>query len=814
MSSIIDGYEYDIFISYRQNDNKYDGWVTEFVDNLNKELEATIKDKISVYYDSNPHDGLLETNVVSLSLKDKLKCLIFIPILSKTYCDSNSFAWKNEFLAFINNAEQDGFGLNIKLANSNFAGRILPVRIYDLDPEDIKLVENHLGFIRSIDFVYHSQGVNRPLRQRDDDAIQNTKQLIYRDQINKIANTIDEILRGLKRVQAKPIKENNDETIPSADSRTTITELSGSQFKIDKTSGSDDRSTERTVRINKKKIIFTSSPLVLILAFLALFIFSTGSKLPFSKRDWIVITDFENLTDNSVFDKSLYTAFSLSTSQSSYINIYPRSRMLETLARMKIKDQTTVDEKTGREIAVREGINLCIVPSISEVGNRYAIAAKIMEAKSGNILRSEMLNAENKDEILSKLDKLSKKIRRNLGESRYIIASQDKPLKKVTTSSLEALKLYSLGIDHNLMMDFESARKYYESALKIDTGFTSAKASLGNLLIERFDPAKGRELLTQAVKSVDNLTERERLGILAFYAVNVEKNLTKGIDYAKTRIELYPDDAAARNNLGWYYMNSGRFEEALKEYKATVRIFSDMALPYGGIGWIYLEKLGKMDSALVWAEKMISDIPDNAYGYFYLGSAYLGLDSLSRAETAFRKAHGLNPSLLMNEYRLAHTYRIQGRYKEAIEILKKVHNINKDEVSTIYDLAINYQSMGNQKEAMKYSNEFRRIATEEWTKTYPDDPGTYFAIGAITARSGDFESSRKALRKAIEIDSTGHEKFAELLCLQGKIPEALSEIEKALENGYRDLVWLKINPDLQALRYDIRFRDLIDKYFK
>jgi tetratricopeptide (TPR) repeat protein len=813
MSSIIGGYEYDIFISYRQNDNKYDGWVTEFVDNLNKELEATIKDKTSVYYDSNPHDGLLETNVVSLSLKDKLKCLIFIPILSKTYCDPNSFAWNNEFLAFIKNAEQDGFGLNIKLANSNFAGRILPVRIYDLDSEDINLVENHLGFIRSVDFVYHSQGVNRPLRQKDDDAIQNTKQLIYRDQINKIANAIDEILRGLKRVQGKPIKENND-IIQSADARTTITELSGAQVHKDKTPDSDNRLTEKTIRVNKKRIIYTSSPLVLILVFLALFIFSTGSKLPFSKRDWIVITDFENLTDNSVFDKSLYTAFSLSTSQSRYINIYPRSRMLETLARMKIKDQTYVDEKTGREMAVREGINLCIVPSISEVGNRYAIAAKIMEAKSGNILRSEVLNAENKDDILSKLDQLSKKIRRNLGESRYIIAFQDKPLKKVTTSSLEALKIYSQGIDHHLMMDFESARKYYESALKIDTGFTSAKASLGNLLIERFDPVKGRELLTQAVKSVDNLTERERLGILAFYAVNVEKNLPKGIEYAKTRIELYPDDAAARNNLGWYYMNSGRFEEAVKEYKATVRIFSDMALPYGGIGWIYLEKLGKMDSALVWAEKMISDIPENAYGYFYLGSAYLGLDSLSRAETALRKAHSLNPNLLMNEYRLAHAYRIQGRYKEAIEILKKVHSNNKNEVSTIYDLAINYESMGNPKEAMKYSTEFKRIAEEEWTKTFPDDPGTYFAIGAITARSGDFESSRKALRKAIEIDSTRHEKFAELLCLQGKIPEALSEIEKALENGYRDLVWLKINPDLQALRYDIRFRKLIDNYFK
>ena len=58
MPSIIEGYEYDIFISYRQNDNKYDGWVTEFVDNLQKELDATMKNPVSIYFDENPHDGL------------------------------------------------------------------------------------------------------------------------------------------------------------------------------------------------------------------------------------------------------------------------------------------------------------------------------------------------------------------------------------------------------------------------------------------------------------------------------------------------------------------------------------------------------------------------------------------------------------------------------------------------------------------------------------------------------------------------------------------------------------------------------------
>lgn len=43
MASLIPGYEYDIFVSYRQNDNRY-GWVTEFVRNLQEELAATIKD--------------------------------------------------------------------------------------------------------------------------------------------------------------------------------------------------------------------------------------------------------------------------------------------------------------------------------------------------------------------------------------------------------------------------------------------------------------------------------------------------------------------------------------------------------------------------------------------------------------------------------------------------------------------------------------------------------------------------------------------------------------------------------------------------
>jgi len=155
MASIIQGYEYDIFISYRQKDNKYDGWVTEFVDNLKRELEATFKEDISVYFDINPHDGLLETHDVDASLKAKLKCLIFIPIISRTYCDPKSFAWEHEFIAFVEEASKDQFGIKVKLPNGNIANRVLPVHIHDLDAADINLCESVLGgVLRGVEFIY------------------------------------------------------------------------------------------------------------------------------------------------------------------------------------------------------------------------------------------------------------------------------------------------------------------------------------------------------------------------------------------------------------------------------------------------------------------------------------------------------------------------------------------------------------------------------------------------------------------------------------------------------------------------------------
>lgn len=198
MASLIAGYGYDIFISYRQNDNRHDGWVTRFVDHLKGELEATFKEEVSVYFDLNPHNGLLDTHDVDESLKEKLKCLIFIPVISRTYCDPKSFAWEHEFRAFAGMASNDSLGLKVTLHSGNVASRILPVRIHELDDEDNRLIEKETGgVLRAIDFVYREPGVNRPLTP-DDDEHRNLSGTRYRNQINKTANAVREIILALQ----------------------------------------------------------------------------------------------------------------------------------------------------------------------------------------------------------------------------------------------------------------------------------------------------------------------------------------------------------------------------------------------------------------------------------------------------------------------------------------------------------------------------------------------------------------------------------------------------------------------------------------
>jgi predicted Ser/Thr protein kinase len=139
--------------------------------------------------------------------------------------------------------------------------------------------------------------------------------------------------------------------------------------------------------------------------------------LAFNARDWIVVSDFENLTGDDVFDRSLRVAVEVGVAQSPYVNVFPPQRLQLALQRMQRVDGEPLDETMASEVALREGIKAVLAGSIARVGDSYTITARLVDPQSKTALLSESVQAEDKTAILRALDALLTTVRRRLGES-------------------------------------------------------------------------------------------------------------------------------------------------------------------------------------------------------------------------------------------------------------------------------------------------------------------------------------------------------------------------------------------------------------
>jgi len=562
------------------------------------------------------------------------------------------------------------------------------------------------------------------------------------------------------------------------------------------------------------------SIIVVVGVAVGLLLFYPARAIPFQERDWILISDFENLTGDDVFDKSLNAALSVSIEQSRYLNVLPRRRINDVLRRMKKEGVEHIDESVGREIAVREGIKVILVLSISRVGDTYALIGVIENPATGESYKSELVHAKGKNEVLSALDELSGKIRRDLGETLSAIAQQNKPLVEATTSSLEALKQYSLGHEYLRKANFDEAKMYFESALRIDPSFTGAQASLGMLHFEisklglgTFDPEKGKDLLKEAVKDLDGLTEREKYGILAFHALAVKRSPQEAVEHTKVLLGLYPEYSAAHNNLGRYYEQMGRYDEAIAAYKEAIRIDPYLMLSYNSLVNIYIDKMSDLESALEWCKRQLIYNDRHIWAYNNLGRIYLGKDDLEQAQEAFKKTVEINPQFSFGLFSLGHTCRLQGQYDEALHPLKKILEINPEEPNAHYQLGVLYQLMEDAKSARRHFEKYHDQA-KKWVKDNPTHGYSHICLALALTRLGQKEQGWSMGQKAMTLDPNEHFGYAQLLSAQGKKQEAIDQLERAVQEGYGNHLWIKIHPDFQPLYNEPRFQELVRRGLK
>ena len=121
---------------------------------------------------------------------------------------------------------------------------------------------------------------------------------------------------------------------------------------------------------------------------------------------------------------------------------------------------------------------------------------------------------------------------------------------------------------------------------------------MGIINFEHFDKEKGKQLLSEAVRSADNLTDREKYGLLAFHARAVEGNLEKAVGYHRILLSLYPDFAQGHNNLGVAYSEMGRYQEAIAEFKECLEIDPRERLAFFNLAHTYVSLLGDLDSGI------------------------------------------------------------------------------------------------------------------------------------------------------------------------------------------------------------------------
>ncbi|MGA8620814.1 MAG: serine/threonine-protein kinase, partial [Candidatus Sulfotelmatobacter sp.] len=157
-------------------------------------------------------------------------------------------------------------------------------------------------------------------------------------------------------------------------------------------------------------------------------------------KDTLLLTDFVNTTGDSVFDQTLKQALTVQLEQSPFLNLFSEQHVRETLKYMGLSPDERVTKSRGLEICQRENLKAILVGSVASLGSQYVIGLEALNCQNGDLLASEQAQAASKEQVLDAVGKAASRIREKLGESLASIQKFDKPLREVTTSSLEALK--------------------------------------------------------------------------------------------------------------------------------------------------------------------------------------------------------------------------------------------------------------------------------------------------------------------------------------------------------------------------------------
>jgi serine/threonine protein kinase/tetratricopeptide (TPR) repeat protein len=323
-----------------------------------------------------------------------------------------------------------------------------------------------------------------------------------------------------------------------------------------------------------------------------------------TEKDSILVTDFANSTGDAVFDGTLRKALIVDLQQSPYLNVVPDQKLRETLQLMGRPPEERINTTVGREVCLRDGIKAMLTGSINNLGGQYVVSLDAVNAATGDSLGQEQAQTSRKEDVLNELGKAASAMRQKLGESLASVKKFDKPLEEATTSSLEALKAFSLGDQLHMAGEDLAGIPFFQHAIELDPNFALAYGRLGVAYGNLDQREIAEKFLKEAFDRRTRASERERMYIESHY---YDSTGQWGKDIAAWELyrQTYPRDSIPWDNLCNIYAYAfGQFEKSLSYCQEEVRLDQSSANAWGNLSEKY-RALNRFDEAKAAIESSI-----------------------------------------------------------------------------------------------------------------------------------------------------------------------------------------------------------------
>ncbi len=403
--------------------------------------------------------------------------------------------------------------------------------------------------------------VEKTLAKERDERYQSAKELVI--DLRYLKKRLDvnaELKRSTQQEKFAPLTRE----IPSA-VRTALPDSVTSQAPVSLTIGAQ-------LKHHKRAVAIVLSVLALVLVLGAFWYFKRKPSPPLTERDTIVLADFINNTGDTVFDGTLKQALAAQLEQSPFLNIFSDQRVRETLRFMNRSPDEHVTKEIAREICQRQGLKAFLSGTISPIGGNYVITLEATNAQTGDNLAIAQAEAEGKEEVISALGTAATKLREHVGESLASIQKYDAPIYEATTSSLDALKFFSMGVEQQLKGKYVEAIPFFRRATEIDANFARAYAAMSSMYYNTRQYDLAAEASRKAYDLRDRVGEYEKLYITQVYYDNTTGELDKYLQTLELWKRTYPRDSAPHNNLAVKYTELGQFEKGLEEAREAIRL--------------------------------------------------------------------------------------------------------------------------------------------------------------------------------------------------------------------------------------------------